>query len=112
MKNQRSMYLIAKARAIAEGPKAYRMFRGYALTEAEVKKIYTREGFTKAQTIQNHIDIWKEAQWVEVLPVGNNKEPVLFFVMDDIDSEDRQRHQVLKTSYPDCQESLPGVMQA
>ena len=49
------MYVIAKAKAIEEGPKTFRMFSGFALTEADIKRIYTREGFTNPNTIQKHL---------------------------------------------------------
>ncbi len=112
MKNQRTMYVLAKAKAIEDGPKTFRIFSGYALTEGEIKRIYTREGFTNPKTIQRHLDIWKDAEWVVSQPVGANKESVYFFTLDDSDSVDRQRHMLLKSKFPDYDESLPGVMYA
>lgn len=109
MKNQRTMYVIAKAKAIEEGPKTFRMFSGFALTEADIKRIYTREGFTNPNTIQKHLQIWEDVEWVVMQPVGTNKENVYFFTLDDSDSKERQCHMMLRTRFPNCEESLPGV---
>ena len=111
MKNQKTMYLLAKARAIAEGPKAYRMMRGYALTETEVRRIYGREGFTNPKTYDRHIGIWQEMGWVHISPVGENKENVYFFSLDDADSTERSLHMELRRRFSDCAEGdLPGVL--
>lgn len=112
MKNQKTMYLLAKAKAINEGPKTYRMFTGYALTRGEVKRLYTGEGFTKPDTFKRHIDIWVEVGWIMIQPVGPNKEDVFFFTLDDSNVSERGYHMELRTSHPECEEDLPGVLYA
>ena len=112
MKNQKTMYALAKAKAIEEGPKTFRMLSGYALTEAEIRRMYAVEGFTKPATIDRHLAIWKDVEWVDVQPVGPNRENIFFFTLDDSTSEERERHMSLRSKHPDCTESLPGVFYA
>lgn len=109
MKNQKTMYRLAKARAIREGPKTFMMISGFALTEAEIRDFYTREGFT-SKTADKHLDLWKELEWVDVKPVGGKKENVFFFTLDDSDRDERMTHMALREKFSECTESLPGVM--
>ncbi len=112
MKNQKTMYALAKAKAIGEGPKTFRTLSGYALPEAEILRMYALEGFTKPATIEKHLTIWQELEWVDVKPVGTNRENIYFFALDDSASDDRERHMSLRSKHPDCTESLPGVFYA
>lgn len=67
MKNANSMYALAKASAIEQGPRIAAGQYGYALSMAELTRIYAQNGFNirtrqgRPPAMENHLGIWEAA---------------------------------------------------
>ena len=75
MKSNATMYRIAKAKAIEEGPRTWRSptgktYAGFYLTREELRTIFGREGFNvySSQTWLNRIKTWE--CFGQILPIG------------------------------------------
>lgn len=112
MKNSRTMYLLARARAIDKGPKKYSRFVGYALTEKELRRIFVLEGFNPAKgSIGKYIEIWEECGFVKKIAVGQEGEQVFYFVLDP--TADFSLLKKIEIAYPETTETADcGVMLA
>lgn len=113
MKNSKTMYGLAKALAIEIGPRTFKTYTGYCLTQKEAEDVYRSEGFTNMNTVSRHLDSWVQLNWVNRLNVDENAESVYFFVLDDTKAEDRILHQILVKNHPGLKDRVSqGVLTA
>lgn len=112
MKNNKTMYLLAKARAVKAGPRKFTRFVGYALTETEIKRIFILEGFSpKKKTMADYLDLWQEAGFVKCFNVGENGEKVFFFLLDALEQDDASLLKKIELTYPNTNATADvGVM--
>lgn len=75
MKSNATMYRIAKALVVEEGPRTWKsptgkIYAGYYLTREELRGVFGREGFNvySSQTWINRISAW--AYFGQIVPVG------------------------------------------
>lgn len=92
MKNGSTMYDLAKARAISDGPRATENQRiiGYYLTVEELKKMFAREGFVVSVNGKRKTrEVWQDIieRWIfadRAMKVGN----YVFILLDNTDFDD------------------------
>lgn len=111
MKNAKTMYLLARAKATERGPRKFKRFVGYALTDAEVKRIFIEEGFNpKKKSMNSYLDMWQEVGWTKRLNLGEEGDGVYFFVLGS-GTDDPSLIKKLELAYPDVTETADvGVM--
>lgn len=114
MKNFKAMYALAKAKAIDKGPRRFRKLAGFALTEEELKKIYTLEGFVPKRSVwSSHAEIWEELGWARWYAVGENGSRVLYFVLEKEDPSNPPLLSKIGMAFPDMTETdISGVVVA
>lgn len=113
MKNGKTMYVLARATAIERGPRKFKRFVGYALTETELKRIFVLEGFNpQKKTMTNYIDMWLEFGFVKSYNgLGENGEKVYFFILDNDSSDESGLIMKLGLKFPDASATSDvGVM--
>ena len=112
MRNLKSMYDLAKAKAIELGPRKFKKLAGFALTETELKKLYTEAGFIpKRRVWSSHCEIWEDMQWARSFKVGDEGENVIFFTLDKADGKQASCLLTLTKKFPDMNDSgLCGVV--
>lgn len=111
MKNAKTMYQLARAKAIERGPRKFKRFVGYALTDAEVKRIFIEEGFNpQKKSMASYLAMWQEMEWMKRLPLGDEGDCVYFIILGS-GCEDPSLLKKLEISYPDVTETKDvGVM--
>lgn len=63
MKNSATMCRLARAKAITEEPKKLGPVYGYSVSVADLRKIYTRNGFSNLDAVvTSHIKGWENAE--------------------------------------------------
>lgn len=114
MKNSKTMYLLAKAKAIEKGPRMFRRFGGYCLTEPELKKIFLMEGFNpRKKTYESYISLWKEFGLIKALTTDANGGTVFYILLDDTESSDIPLFKGLDMKFPESKETTdPGIVVA
>lgn len=106
MKNSKTMYELAKAKAIAKGPRKFRKLAGFALTESELKHLYLTEGYSPARKVwERNAALWEEIGWVKAYNVGINDEKVYYFILDPEELDSASYKIRISTSFPDMNES-------
>lgn len=108
MRNQKAMYAIAKAKAVSAGPRRFKRFAGYALTDKELNAVYLTEGFSANKRAMNaHVDIWKTLGFVVPAKISEGDvEMVYFFTIDDAGLPMK----ALTSAYPDYNDNNMGVL--
>lgn len=102
MKNSKTMYLLAKAKATEKGPRRFRRFIGYGLTERELKRIFAMEGFNpKKKAMESYLEMWKEFELVKAMPLGEDNSNVILFILDPTEDSDMPLIKRLEVSFPD-----------
>lgn len=99
MKNSKTMYGLAKAKAIEYGPRQYGKCAGFYLTKGEMKTLFIEEGFnTNRPTMGNYIAVWLELGYIYTIKQDGYDEPVHFFLLDD--GEDGRYIFAAERTYP------------
>lgn len=99
MKNSKSMFGLAKAKAIDYGPRQYGKCAGFYLTKTELKTLFIEEGFNVSRpTMNNYIGVWRELNYVYAVKQDGFDEPVFFFLLND--TEDGRFIFAAERAYP------------
>lgn len=111
MKNSIGMYNVARAKALAFGPRRYKRFAGYALTDREMYEIYLLNGFsTDKKAMKRHIEAWKQVGLVMAARVGDDENVVYFFQIDGTKDEDGRLVKELCERFPAYSDVNLGVL--
>lgn len=115
MKNSKAMLGLAKAVALAKGPREFKVSQersvlGYALTNGELTDLYLREGFSaNGRARDAHVKVWLEIQ--KACQQKTEKgEPVLFFYLDIKEGEDVSYYGQLLKAFPAFKFDNEGVL--
>lgn len=104
MKNQRTMYMLAKAAAIANGPVRIsaggKNQIGYCIPVSFLETLYTKNGFLK-KTALRHLETWTDLRTVQQVQTDGGRK-IIFFILDDEDAA-----QDAELRYFASQERLP-----
>lgn len=108
MRNQKAMYAIAKAKAVSLGPRRFKRFAGYALTDKELNETYLMEGFSaNKKALSAHVDVWKTLGIVIPAKISEGDvETVYFFTIDDAGLPMK----ALTSAFPDYNDNVMGVL--
>lgn len=111
MKNSTGMYNVARAKAVLCGPRRFKRYAGYALTDRELYELYLLNGFsTNKNAMKRHIEAWKAVNLVLPARVGEDENVVYFFQIDGTRDEDGRLKRDLCTKFPEYSDEAMGVL--
>ena len=84
MKNNKTMYELAKAKAIDYGPRLLGKYAGFYMTESELRILFAEEGFNiERPTMGNYVKVWRDLGRIFAVKPEGMEEASYFFLLDD-----------------------------